>query len=770
MDMLDERIEKAYYDIKNEITSAVVSTSRTIKPMHAWKGQWPALREFFQNTFDYYKMYYTPADAAPGLTPALRLEQSSDGSNSIFTFLCAGLIMCVITVGDDDLVIEQRYTFPMHPRSLETGVDDTTKNKGEGAGGFGDGFKTATIALFAQPQYDCKILWSFEHEGTKIDWEFVRHSRDAISTFSKTDVLEVHIQVEHGVETPIDHVMRQNIHLKGVGKSFFDEVIPRFQVFWNPVRMKLIFDLKTQEYLAEACDIPTVVGSIAQAGVYVKGIYVRPSFIDGAVMAFYPSLNVCGRDRDNVYIEEVQRVTGSILRSYCYRNKNELKKLCLPLMGTNRCDSWLLARGAQEFKGGPRSHPFINRIIEDDPALFYRILDVPKDAMFVSRKTTKSDVIFVQWATSYLREKDAPLYEIQTGCDKKLFPEVTEETIIERCAKELKRELRASDDLDVKRLASCFRKLFAFSKTTKFRTFFSSRVGVPFVHDFELFLPVTPLTRDLILKVFSNVQRKLGEFCENFQFLTEALFKVTTSLPDNAALNLEHMVKIVNMAEGIRRKHKGIMFVSSEVRDVGENGQELCKCLNSKIAQIGKFSSIRGDLFEASPFAPDASEEDETEEIRAPLLRIEMAGIVIFADAASAERLVLDIEEQSLMVEEYRVLQHMKGLVAEILPGLRQTLTKAVFAAYDTNATYLGFTSSQGIFVNLVAHRDRDIEFRTDLLNTLLHELSHVIEHTSGHGIRFRDTLDTLHGAVLEGMSKQCYCGAFDCTDCTDDE
>ena len=45
----------------------------------------------------------------------------------------------------------QAFTFPLHPRALDTGVADRTKGGEATAGGFGDGFKTAAIALLAQP-------------------------------------------------------------------------------------------------------------------------------------------------------------------------------------------------------------------------------------------------------------------------------------------------------------------------------------------------------------------------------------------------------------------------------------------------------------------------------------------------------------------------------------------------------------------------------------------------------------------------------------------
>ena len=54
----------------------------------------------------------------------------------------------LIASAEDELVIEQLYTYPIASRSLEMGDVDTSKTSNSNeAGGSGDGFMTADVAL-----------------------------------------------------------------------------------------------------------------------------------------------------------------------------------------------------------------------------------------------------------------------------------------------------------------------------------------------------------------------------------------------------------------------------------------------------------------------------------------------------------------------------------------------------------------------------------------------------------------------------------------------
>ena len=156
------------------IAPGVVPCARTVKTMSSWGGLWPPIREFLQNTIDHLQLLKNGA-----LHPALVLERTEDEDGAaVITFRCRGApgpIVCAIRVASaDELVITQHYTFPLHPRALDTGVHDTTKGGGSGsAGGFGDGFKTAMVALLALPGGACRELrWTFDAEGRRIEWLF----------------------------------------------------------------------------------------------------------------------------------------------------------------------------------------------------------------------------------------------------------------------------------------------------------------------------------------------------------------------------------------------------------------------------------------------------------------------------------------------------------------------------------------------------------------------------------------------------------------------
>ena len=103
-------------------------------------------------------------------------------------------VICAITVDDDELIIEQAYTFPLHPRALDTGVIDQSKQNSSAAGGFGDGFKTAAIAILAMGG---EMDWRFEAEGQCISWTFEGELRRAVGVLS-SKVLNMRIREAGG--------------------------------------------------------------------------------------------------------------------------------------------------------------------------------------------------------------------------------------------------------------------------------------------------------------------------------------------------------------------------------------------------------------------------------------------------------------------------------------------------------------------------------------------------------------------------------------------
>ena len=345
----NSRVEKAYlaarakgvrsrtFDLRKIPAKEVIPTGRTIKKMAAWSSSlWPALREFLQNTIDHLSLL----DNSTGrINAALTLSADIEGSSTIYRFKCNDELICSIyTIDSDELVIEQAYTFPIPPRALDTGVPDTSKQNSITAGGFGDGFKTAAVALLALGEPTCNSLtWTFHALNSTITWDFVGCRREAVGSFAASKVLEVHIQHSeldqdqdqeaaprhrHALvpETNKENWMVQRVKVRGIGPAFLREAVPRLQVFWAPdsppspslslspspspssIQMLSISAHPSGggDYLARASSVPLVSPtpnsttppspSHALPGVYVKGIYIRAPKIE---VHIYISIIIC---------------------------------------------------------------------------------------------------------------------------------------------------------------------------------------------------------------------------------------------------------------------------------------------------------------------------------------------------------------------------------------------------------------------------------------------------------------------------------------------
>ena len=145
---LDASVRARSFDLDNLPVNEVIPTGRTIRLMAAWNSEdsphWPALREFLQNTQDHLVLWKEGR-----LNPALKLDRKD--TNNTINFKCGNELICAIsTPSNNKLVIEQFYTFPLPLRALDTGVPDVSKVSSSTAGGFGDGFKSAVVALLAE--------------------------------------------------------------------------------------------------------------------------------------------------------------------------------------------------------------------------------------------------------------------------------------------------------------------------------------------------------------------------------------------------------------------------------------------------------------------------------------------------------------------------------------------------------------------------------------------------------------------------------------------
>eukprot|EP00591_Stephanopyxis_turris_P010408 CAMPEP_0195525508 /NCGR_PEP_ID=MMETSP0794_2-20130614/25991_1 /TAXON_ID=515487 /ORGANISM="Stephanopyxis turris, Strain CCMP 815" /LENGTH=990 /DNA_ID=CAMNT_0040655987 /DNA_START=150 /DNA_END=3122 /DNA_ORIENTATION=+ len=575
-------VKKRSFDLNRIPKSEVIPTGRTIKRMNAWTGHWPALREFMQNTIDHLGLL----DSRTGRRhEALHLDVEAAGCGgqlATFRFMCKEESVCTIEVFRDELIIEQLYTFPIAPRALDTGVPDMDKSTEASAGGFGDGFKTAAVALLALGKDFESLEWKFDAQGQHITWSFEGACRAAVGRFAKCSVLQVRIdrmEKSTGEESDVkENVMQQLIKVKGIGKSFIEKTVPRLIVFWDLDDSALIASRKTGgDFIAKASVQPPIAkGALGsnlkpESGVYVRGIWVRTSKITGTLMCFFGKrLEVTGRDRNEVEDDQLLSCVVYVFR-HC-SNMSYLQHLMKPLRGIahdnvtitdsgnsssssrkadtrgTRCkssSSWLLV--------SPR---FLNRIFEEQKDfILYDVLNVPPGSIFVSSKTTKSADPFIKWASAFLKNRGAPIEPIETGANRYLFQEVNELELTEKCVEMLKADTKEKGG-DSEMLSVAFKKLFAFMGLGRARVYFSPHISVAFVHDRNIYVPVAALTRELIVKVLNVCQCHLDRVDnESFSSLMQAIFETLSP----GETNIDSIGKAVKRAKDVHKENTNFM-------------------------------------------------------------------------------------------------------------------------------------------------------------------------------------------------------------------
>ncbi len=330
---LQNGVKKRTFPLSQIPKEEKISTGRTIKPLKAWKGHWAALREFLQNTIDHLHLMNGVSGRRQdcvqmNVTPKNRNSSGVNHGQDLasISFTCDGEDICRINISNDQVVIDQLYTYPIASRALDTGVPDCTKaSSNSQAGGFGDGFKTAAVALIANSSKNSKknefksLKWTFYamKEHTKIEWDFVGSTREKVATFEKCQVLQVNINkssMKPSEEEKVlseyssssvtskgrgcagcDYIMRQTIMVKNIGKSFLNEAIPRLIVFWDLNEASLLSMSRRSARMCGGDFIgpinlqpPLFSGALGNlkmnSGVYVKGIYVRPTRIKDTIM------------------------------------------------------------------------------------------------------------------------------------------------------------------------------------------------------------------------------------------------------------------------------------------------------------------------------------------------------------------------------------------------------------------------------------------------------------------------------------------------------
>ena len=576
-------VKKRYFDLTQIPTSEVIPTGRTIKQMGSWSGHWPALREFLQNTVDHLGLLDPKTGRRHG---ALQLEATPGGSSgelATIRFVCADEAICTIVASEDELVIEQRYTFPIAPRALDTGVPDIEKSGASSAGGFGDGFKTAAVALLAAKNSFNLLKWDFYVRGQKITWSFEGITRAAVGTFAKCQVLQVRIDRTEEISTEVEqeNTMRQTIKVKGIGRSFVEQAVPRFLVFWDLNESALLLSGKSGgDFLGAGSSQPAIFCGVLgpkirpESGVYVKGIWVRKPKIAGALMCFFGRrLEVIGRDRNDVDNDDLANAVVYVFQ-HC-TDISYLRRLLAPLRGKaytkksscsssssssslSSIDSWLL-----------KSPRFLNQILEQyKDFILHDILGVPRGAIYISSKTIKSSDPFFKWASSFLDSSGSPLETIEPGANRYLFQEVSELELTEHCVKILEQQ-NNERGCNAEILSKAFRKILTFMSLGRAKLIFSAHIAVAFVHNNGIYVPDAPLTREVLVKVLNICQCHLeGANGEYFSCLMQAIFE---TLPPGGtrSLSINDITSVVDRAKGIRKENSDFL--------VKTNG----KCLSS---------------------------------------------------------------------------------------------------------------------------------------------------------------------------------------------
>ncbi len=613
---LKDSVKKRTFPLSQVPNNETINTGRTIKALKSWKGHWPALREFLQNTIDHLSLM----DGQTGrrrecLDMNVRTNDNDDENHlATITFTCQTEVICKMIIATHEVIIDQSYTYPIASRALDTGVPDSTKSSSSSqAGGFGDGFKTAAVALIANSKKNefQSLKWNFYamKERTKIEWSFVGLTRESVATFSKCQVLQVKIDKKKMNSSDItdflgndagsnnnggrDYIMRQSIKVKGIGKSFLNEAIPRFVVFWDLNEESLISMTKRSprscggDFLGPVfSQFPLFNGEInnslkPSSGVYVKGIYVRATKIKDTIMSFYGNrLDVSGRDRNEVDEDELIDAVTELI-GHC-NNLPYLSELLSPLKGSMDLNDSSISpltskksqRDLSSKKSGTvinsswllQSPRFFNRVVEIQKVfILCNVFRIPRGAICVSKKTTDSKDPFINWAATFLRQNGAPLVPIAKGANKILFEEVDRYDLTERCVMILKQNEKDRAKLKVSNndAQTIFRKFFTFLGIGRSKVFFSPDVHVAFVHNSFIFIPESTLTRDLVVKVLNVCHSQIeGSSGENYSSLLQAIFEVIS--PSKKTIELTDATKLIDQAKKVLKDTKNFLFKSSE--------------------------------------------------------------------------------------------------------------------------------------------------------------------------------------------------------------
>jgi len=876
---LNKSLSKRKYSLSSIPNHQSINTGRTIQPLKSWKGLWPPLREFFQNTIDHLGLMdgrtgqrnscvNLHVNRNPTTTTTSNSTSTSSHDASI-QFTCQDETLCTIDSTENELIIHQHYTFPIASRALDTGVPDTTKSASSvrngtsnQAGGFGDGFKTAAVALLAMNESSTKarkrtnvtqlLSWVFYliSEKTKVIWNFHGVTRESIATFAKCQVLQVDITKKSmsaeeiqmyssssssisssssggSVSEGSSYVMKQIIQVKGIGKAFIQEVIPRLVVFWNINEDSLVCSTGRPSH-NRGCDyigpvslqLPIFNGACGQdlllkSGIYVKGIWVKETKIQGTFMVFGSKLEVSGRDRNDVDDEDLHQAFVHVLHK-C-DNMNYLRNLLEPLRGsassTNDdshyqhigCNCFSTSSSSSSSSSSSRnrrgrltttqqswllkSPRFFNRIIETEKDFILQtVFNIPKGAIFVSSKTTNSKEPFIKWSSSFLARNGVTLHAIEKGANKFLFEEVNQDELTKRCVTILKKNLVHGGT--AQQTQSSLKKFLTFLGSPA-KIYASQDLAVAFVHNSTLFIPDAPLTRDLLIRILNVCNTRLeSSHPEAFSSLLCAVFEEVSV--SNTRLLPNVVKKIIDRAKKVQKESKKFVMDSSSATRSSKDDDEIIVDDDDGTAGAGRSRTSRGNkggggdpynlnnvldkitalneyqIDQALPVIPgkdfqdDMPGNDSCLRPSSSLLQVNvnqpLGGGTMMVDPKNAEDINSWRTNDKRNIRQLReMLNEATDLVRTYVPRLEPLLGRLRHGYDGENGTYEAYFDGFHIVFNLYAYlpKLRSSSSRNlvhDFITTITHEIAHYLEPQDGHGPSWRESHMCILREVMEKL------------------
>ena len=737
---LRRAVEERTYDLA-ELESTLVSTSRTIKKMTAWSKPFACLREFFQNTFDHLQLYNGTAGS---LNAAVQLLIEPDG----YRFMLGDEPICVVRVTADQITIDQMYTFPIHPRALDTGVNDATKAKSNTAGGFGDGFKTGALALLS---LGGALRWDFEADGYHISWDFVSKSHKAVQTFVAGKVLAVEIHVRRpgseATERRENH-MRQTISISGAA-AVLAEAVSKLQVFWHRERPEQKLQINRGDSI-RLCTNNKGVNQLSCApcpGVYVRGIWVCKPVIKDTITSMQ-SLDVTGRDRDHVHSDELVHHLQHLMR-HC--NRAHLKELLLPLRD-----------------GGPRTWLttgcYFRNLLNNESFLIYireKVFGDDPHAIYSSKVDTCDPIM--KWATQFLADKGTPVVMLHSKADDVIFPSTSQYELKARCVHLLNEASIQQQSVHKPAIAKCLTFLGISHNSHRVRM--TKDIQFCLEHETYIFIPFVDLTKKLLLSVI-NLLFRSGAKSDNFMYLMQACCEYSS----NATLSLDAVQQITCRAKAIASE--ALTPYDLTQNNSSDSASDSPASFNEGVAQThlqrlldakrctGSFSkqSISPQVM-AADMAGEKDNDCCCHHGELVLRKISQFS-TRFGNQLYCARdstLTQDVVTQIKIVA--KSADRACNVIVQAMPSLKDYINNLVRYGFERPANYGGFCGDNHIIINLGSYVSRSMENPTTLsysmITVITHEVAHWLASTPGHGPNWRDIHDDLMEVCLPFASAQ---------------